>query len=154
MMLRVQIPDAMAALIERHAVEEYPDECCGMVLGKKNAPDSFTRVRRCRNVQDLYHQKDPENFPRTARTAYFIDPRELLAIDKELEKNGEEIRMIYHSHIDVGAYFSEEDVRRAMIDDEPLYPGVTYLVLSVIQSEVKDSKIFQWDDGARRFAEV
>ena len=39
--------------------------------------------------------------------------------------------MIYHSHIDAGAYFSETDRRNALIDGQPAYPEATYVVVAV-----------------------
>ena len=133
-MSKLIIPDEMLRVIHDQAEEEYPDECCGMVIGNRDDPASVTRVRRCRNVQDEYHEKDPERYPRKSKTAYLIDPMELLKIDRELRAKNEAIRVIYHSHIDVAAYFSEEDVRRALMFGEPIYPEADYLVLSVMET--------------------
>ncbi len=141
----LNIPKEMMADIYKQAKNEYPHECCGMIFGPKAEKLSLTRLRACENVQNKHHELDPETFPRTSATAYFIDPRELLAIQKETREKDEEIRIIYHSHIDVGAYFSEEDKRVATSDGEPVYPGVQYLVVSVLKGEVDDSHLFYWN---------
>lgn len=133
------------------AEREYPNECCGMIMGPLKSRDQLSRIRPCKNVQDDYHRKDPENFPRTAATAYFIDPRELLAIQRESREKSESLRVIYHSHINAGAYFSEEDVRIACQDGEPTYPGVQYLVVSVTEGKVKDHQLFVWNAEQRKF---
>ena len=91
------------------AEKEYPHECCGMIFGPEGDKAAFGRLRPCRNAQAQYHEFDPENFPRNAKTPYFIESKELLAIQKELRESQQEIRVIYHSHIEAGAYFSEED---------------------------------------------
>lgn len=152
MIKRIEIPAEMHEQIRAHAVEDYPAECCGMVFGPKS-DDSLARVRTCVNAQDKYHALDPETFPRKAKTAYFIEPLELLAIDKELSANNERIAVIFHSHIDVDAYFSEEDVRRAVSDGEPIYPGTAYLVLSVVNGKIANEKTFYWDPEQKNFVE-
>ena len=68
------------------------------------------------------HEEDPEQYPRTARDGYMIDPREQMILERSLKKEGKEIKVIYHSHPDVGAYFSEKDTffLRAIFSD-PLH---------------------------------
>ena len=145
------IPKNILENIFLQSEREYPGECCGMILGPANRPGVLSRLRPCRNVQDEYHDKDPQNFPRTSRTAYFIDPKELLAIQKEARHLNEEIRVIYHSHTDAGAYFSDEDARIALVEGEPAYPGVVYLVVSVQQGRKKEANLFSWNPKERRF---
>lgn len=138
-------------MIFTQAEQEYPHECCGMILGPQAEKEKLTRVRPCINVQDQYHGLDPKTFPRTAATAYFMDPKELLAIQKEARTAQEEIRIIYHSHVDCGAYFSEEDKRIATADGAPAYPGVHYLVVSVRDGKVADSHLFSWNPEKKDF---
>lgn len=147
----LEIPEPMLQLIYEQARQAYPQECCGVILGQQTSPDSLTRVRPCRNAQDLFHVEDPDAFPRTARTAYFIDPKELLALEKENRANDELIRVIYHSHVDAAAYFSEEDARLASAEGEPIHPGVAYLVISVVQGKPGNHQLFHWDAVQRRF---
>ena len=90
---------------------------------------------RCRNIQNELHAKDPQRYPRDARTAYYIDPKDLLRIG-ELEREGFDVAVIYHSHIDAGAYFSETDRRKALVGGEPAYPAATYVVISVVAGQV------------------
>jgi adenylyltransferase/sulfurtransferase len=152
MINRFEIPKEMLEQIYAHAIQDYPAECCGMVFSSKNE-GNLTRARTCVNAQDKYHALDPETFPRKAKTAYFIEPLELLAIEKELSANEERIAVIYHSHIDVDAYFSEEDVRRAVSDGDPIYPGTAYLVLSVVEGKIANEKTFYWDPEKKSFIE-
>lgn len=149
---RLEIPADLLDQVHTHAAKEYPSECCGMIFAPKNE-ERLSRVRPCVNAQDKYHELDPETFPRDSKTAYFIDPRELLAIEKELSANEERIAVIYHSHPDVDAYFSEEDVRRAVSDGDPIYPGTAYLVMSVIKGKLANEKIFYWDESQNKFTE-
>ena len=142
---------ARAALddILAHARATHPDECCGavLVLGGRDV------VRRFTNVQSRLHQEDPANNPRDARTAYSPEPRELFAAIRDGEAPGARLKIFYHSHTKVGAYFSGEDRARAMFGDDPAYPDVTYLVVSDARTP-GEARAFHWDDGSRDFVEV
>jgi proteasome lid subunit RPN8/RPN11 len=104
----------------------------------------------CRNIQDELHAKDPVRHPRDSRTAYFIDPKDLLTIGRQ-EAQGYRVAVIHHSHIDAGAYFSPTDKRNALIDGEPAYPGALYVVLSVVSGTVVDWNAFAWNPPVRDF---
>jgi proteasome lid subunit RPN8/RPN11 len=135
--------------IRKQAVEEYPEESCGVILARGDE----RRPLRCRNVQNDLHARDPERNPRTARTAYHIDPQDLLRIGR-LESEGFEVAVIYHSHVDAGAYFSETDRRQALLDGEPTYPGTTYLVTSVVRGRVEATTAFRWDETGHDFLPI
>ncbi len=142
----------MIQAIIQQAEKEYPQECCGILFGPAGEPGKVSTFRACRNVQDEYHKQDLKNFPRSSKTAYIIEPKELLSIQKEIRGRGESVRVIYHSHIDTGAYFSEEDARIAAPEGESAYPGVDYLVVSVTQGKAKDWNLFHWDPKTRKFS--
>jgi proteasome lid subunit RPN8/RPN11 len=132
--------------IQAQAVAEYPAESCGVVLARAGE----RKLMPCRNVQDELHARDPGRYPRDARTAYYIDPADLLRIGR-LEGEGFSVTVIYHSHIDAGAYFSETDRRNAMLGDEPSYPQATYVVTSVVAGRVDAMAAFRWDPTQRDF---
>lgn len=129
----------------------YPKECCGILLGTPSG--ERLEVRTCRNIQDDLHAEDPGSFPRDARLAYCIDPSEHLMTIAYAEKEGLVIRGFYHSHPDRDARFSHEDKNSAIAGGEPLFPGVTYLVLSVIDAGVIDVKAFVYDGRLKEFEE-
>ena len=140
------------ARIRRQSEAEYPSECCGVVLVRQGPPDERLLVP-CRNVQNELHAKDPSRHPRDARTAYHMDPRDLLRIGR-LEGDGYRVRTIYHSHIDAGAYFSETDKKNALIEGEPLYPEAAYMVLAVVEGRVVVAAAFTWKPEVRNFVPV
>jgi len=137
--------------IHLHAVEEYPYECCGIVVG--NPDDNRDNVvYRCENIQNKLHEKDPENFTRDARTAYNISALELQKLLSEAGSKGRVFKVLYHSHPEHDAYFSEEDTRMALFDGEtPIYPGTQYLVVSVYGEKVRDQALFGWNPGTKTF---
>lgn len=132
--------------IRAQAVQEYPFESCGVILTRAGE----RRLLRCRNAQNELHGRDPQRYPRDARTAYYIDPKDLLRVG-DLERQGFAVSVIYHSHVDAGAYFSETDRRQALVGGEPSYPGAVYVVTSVMAGAVEAVAAFRWDAGRRDF---
>ena len=134
------------AAIKRQAVAEYPNECCGVILVRGGE----RRHVPCRNVQDQMHARDPMTFPRTARNAYYMDPLDALRLNRLVDE-GFAFAVIYHSHPNAGAYFSETDRAQALIKGEPAYPGAAYLVLSVVGREVRALAAYRWNVERRVF---
>ena len=132
--------------IQSQAVEEYPHESCGVIMRRGGE----RKLLRCRNAQNELHARDPVRYTRDARTAYYIDPKDLLRIG-DLERQGFDVAVIYHSHVDAGAYFSETDRRQAVVAGEPAYPGAVYVVTSVVRGVVDAIAAFRWDAGRRDF---
>jgi adenylyltransferase/sulfurtransferase len=138
-----ELPRAVLDEIYAHARAGYPEEVCGLIVSEEE-------VRRCENRQNALHAEDPEHFTRDARTAYNLGPKDLFFLDKSL-RSARPVTVIYHSHVDVGAYFSEEDARAAAPDGELLYP-VEYVVIDVRADGVREAKRFRFEGGA--FVEV
>jgi proteasome lid subunit RPN8/RPN11 len=145
----VAVTPAELQAIRAHAVQDYPSESCGVVLVREGE----RRLLRCRNAQNDLHAKDPARYPRDARTAYYIDPLDLLRIGR-LESEGFTIAVIYHSHVDAGAYFSETDKKRALVGGAPAYPEATYVVASVRDRRGEGLAAFRWDPEQRDFVSV
>lgn len=139
-----------------HARETYPEECCGFLIGPSDST-IIDEVRRCMNEQNRYHALDPARFPRTARIAYYLGGKDLRFLMQSIETT-RPVKIIYHSHIDVGSYFSAEDIRAALgrePDDtaEPLYP-VDHIVIDAQAKHVGGAKLFRWDRSQRAFVQV
>jgi proteasome lid subunit RPN8/RPN11 len=96
------LPDELNQ-IKAQAEAEYPAECCGVLLVRRGA-EADRLLLPCRNIQDELHASDPVRHPRDSRTAYFIDPKDLLTIGRR-EGQGYGVAVIYHSHIDAGRLF-------------------------------------------------
>jgi proteasome lid subunit RPN8/RPN11 len=144
-------PEALAAIYE-HARRDYPNECCGIVFGARDGA-AASRVRPCANMQDQLHAADPAANPRTARTAYSLGAADLLALGKSL-RGPEPAKIIYHSHVDVGAYFSDTDQAVAQMDGEPTFGGVEYVVVDVRADGAREAAQFAWDPASKRYVEV
>lgn len=97
----------MSFEIPRHFVEaildqsraEYPDEACGVILG----PLGSGRATRIKPMINAAHSP----------TFYEFDPKDLLALYRNLDELDEEIVVIYHSHTETEAYPSRTDIAYA-----------------------------------------
>lgn len=133
--------------IAQQAADEYPGECCGVLVR------DGVRLRSVpfENIQDKLHALDPERFTRTSRTAYNMNTLKLERLRSE-----QDLRVIYHSHVDCDAYFSEEDVRGATAPDtgEPVMPGVDYLVMSIYDRTPRAANLFRYSAATGRYEKV
>lgn len=136
--------------ISRHAIETFPEECCGVILFNGQNDE----VRRCTNVQNKLHALDPETYPRDATIAYAIDPKELEAILREARSTGAKIKAFYHSHPGHEAYFSQEDKAFACPFGEPTYPESAQIVISIYDGVVKRIAAYGWAEEKRDFVEI
>jgi len=141
--------DAMIA----HAEREFPFECCGFVIGDG---DDTEEVRPIANIQNRKHGEDPAAFPRDARTAFLMEPREHLAVMNEVDRRKLGLRAVYHSHPDHDAYFSATDRAQACSFDpsEPDYPDTIYIVMSVRAGKFVRAAAFGWDPEKKEFSEM
>jgi proteasome lid subunit RPN8/RPN11 len=120
--------------VYRLAIEQYPHECCGLILQQG--------IRPCTNIQNQLHQSDSINYPRTATTAFTFSAIDALFLSRNIHSENP-VKIIYHSHPDVGAYFSHTDKTNALYEGQPIYP-VDHLVIDVQNRSVICSKIFRF----------
>ena len=132
----------------------YPEEGCGLVLRDAQGQVS---VLCCENMANKYHAVDPETYPRTARDFYMVNPMEFV----RAQRRGDEIVAVFHSHPDVGDYFSAEDAAGATLPRlspqeplQPAYPGTGYLVVSVRQGRADHATLFEFDGEGEEFRGV
>jgi [CysO sulfur-carrier protein]-S-L-cysteine hydrolase len=124
--------------------ESAPErEACGFVVARGEALE----VVPVANVADRYHARDPERFPRTSRESYLMDPRAQLRLMEDLDRSGGRVAAIWHSHVELGAYFSAKDRADALEDGVPLVPGAEYLVVGVRAGRAAELKRFVFRDG-------
>ena len=147
--MKFTISSSLFDEIAAHALASFPEECCGLVVER----DSELQVQRVTNIQNEKHDKDPEAFPRTARTAYSMGP-EAAPILVAHGRGDLTVRAFYHSHPQHDAYFSDEDKLQATVWDEPSYPDAAQIVVSVYDGAIKETKAFQWSEGERDFVEI
>ena len=130
------------------------EESCGLLTGPAAEPLLVDAIVPMENRANKLHKLDPETYPRTGRMYFDLDPLKFERNVREGEGSGRPVKVLYHSHLDVGAYFSETDAQAAtMGGDAPTY-DLAYLVTSVRAGAVDDRKLFIWDPEAKRFVET
>jgi proteasome lid subunit RPN8/RPN11 len=108
--MTLQISQAIINAILEQSRVEYPDECCGVILGKIGSD----KPERLKPMINAAHSP----------TFYEFDSKDLLALYRELDDNDEEIVVIYHSHTETQAYPSRTDISYAS------EPGAHYVLVS------------------------
>ena len=108
--MTLQISQAIVNAILEQSRVEYPDECCGVILGKIGSD----KPERLKPMINAAHSP----------TFYEFDSKDLLALYRELDDNDEEIVVIYHSHTETQAYPSRTDISYAS------EPGAHYVHVS------------------------
>ncbi len=136
---------------EARAAYARDEESCGLLVGPASDAPLLDGIVPMENRANKLHALDPESYPRTGRTYFDINP---LIFERELrdrEAKGQPVKVLYHSHLDVGAYFSETDAAVATLGGAEPAHDVAYLVTSVRKGEVDDHKLFVWDEASRAF---
>jgi [CysO sulfur-carrier protein]-S-L-cysteine hydrolase len=146
------IPASVLADLEAHALECYPSESCGFVFGPADDPARLDASRREENEADKYHRLDPDTFPRTSRTYFKINELRAARTLDEAAAAGRPLKVIYHSHCDAGAYFSDEDAATFASGGELMWP-CAFIVISVVEGQVKDRKLWVHEPGTDGFRE-
>jgi [CysO sulfur-carrier protein]-S-L-cysteine hydrolase len=109
--------------IVAHARRDHPDEACGVVAGPAGSE------RPTRMVPMLNAARSP--------TFYEFDSQDLLRLYQEMEANGEEPIVIYHSHTATEAYPSRTDVSFAA------EPGAHYVLVSTRDPDGQEFRSFR-----------
>lgn len=106
-------PEAWETMVA-HAQATFPDECCGVMVGKID--DDQKQVTTAIALENAYKGKQEDR--------YEIRPEDLLAADKNARALGLDLIGIFHSHPDCDAYFSKTDLENSC-------PWYSFVVLSI-----------------------
>jgi [CysO sulfur-carrier protein]-S-L-cysteine hydrolase len=121
------ISAGLQAKILAHARADHPDEACGIIAG----PAGSDRPERF--VSMLNAERSP--------TFYRFDSLEQLKVWREMDKQGEEPVVIYHSHTATEAFPSRTDISYAM------EPGAHYVLVSTRDPDRDEFRSFRIVDG-------
>jgi [CysO sulfur-carrier protein]-S-L-cysteine hydrolase len=122
----VRIPQPIVDEIVAHALEEAPNECCGLIGGSDGEARTIHRARN--------------EFESPLR--YNVHPADLFRINEEIEAAGDQIAGIYHSHTRSEAWPSQTDVNLASG-----WPDPVYLICSVLDPDEPVVRGFRLRDG-------
>src|ERR1700685_1332543 len=119
-MLRIAYTDYEALRV--HGEETYPNECCGVLLGK-NLPGEGDGAAAVNHVQQIVRAGNTRTD--SAHNRYNIAPQELVKIQRQARGLGLDIVGFYHSHPDHPAMWSQTDFAEAH------WVGCSYIITEV-----------------------
>ena len=122
-----------AGEIFRYLEQHYPHEACGVFFGRRGESDQVTGIRPIPNLNT-----------ERAHDRFEMDPRELLAAEKEARAQGLSIIGVYHSHPDHPARPSTTDLERAWGD-------LTYMIVSVREGKVAEWTCWLFNEVEKEF---
>jgi proteasome lid subunit RPN8/RPN11 len=135
----LQVSPQLLTQICRHAEQAYPDECCGLLMGRLDTADHkiLVEVLPTENAWDEETAKTFESLETsekpltTTERRYTIAPEVLLNAQKQGRECQLSIIGIYHSHPNHAAIPSEFDRVCAWL-------GYSYIIVSVQQGKATD----------------
>lgn len=114
-MREIRLSPGLSAKIIEQCRHEYPDETCGLLIGK--------RTGLCTHVMQLYPVANVASSDQK-RHFYQMDARGILNAQKYADQNGLEILGVYHSHPDHPAEPSQTDLKLA-------WEELSYLIIEI-----------------------
>ena len=112
----ISVPSNFVDEMIEHAVQENPNECCGILAGKDGLISALYRARN--------------STPSPYR--YVMDPKDLMNAEKTSDELGQGLMAFYHSHTHSPAYPSETDTRMAV---ESGWVDFCYVLVSLEKEE-------------------
>lgn len=134
--MRAQVRNTAWAAVEAHARQGYPQEVCGVLLGRAGETLQVQEAHPCSN----------RNVER-AQDRYLIDPLQQMRFERDGRRRGLDVVGYFHSHPDHPALPSQTDL-------ELSWENLLYLIVSVRHGKVVEAKAWQRAGGQKSFAEV
>jgi proteasome lid subunit RPN8/RPN11 len=126
----MKISRALLSQIHAHLEAGYPNEACGVLLGRDGV---VTEVVPAGNQRTD-----------SARNRYLIDPLAYMKIERDADRRGLQLLGIYHSHPDVPAIPSQFDLEHA-------WPNLSYLIVSVAKGKAVETNSWLLSEDRSRF---
>jgi proteasome lid subunit RPN8/RPN11 len=146
----LRLSQSQSDQIRQHSAREYPNECCGILLGRADGEDKEVReVVPLKNLRQdaaeaekLLPLESPEL--ESERNRFLIDPRDQIRVEKEARAKSLDVVGYYHSHPDHPA-------RPSNYDREHAWPWYSYVIVSVQRGEPRDLTSWVLTDDRERF---
>ena len=144
--LTIELPQAGADAIRRHGERGFPLEVCGALGGEVR--DGRWRVARSLEATNAWAELGlaPED-PAGTERRFAIEPKWILAVERELRNDDLEIVGFYHSH-------PNHPARPSAADRRYLWPRVVQMICSVYEGQADSLTAWYQGDEAGPFDEV
>jgi proteasome lid subunit RPN8/RPN11 len=133
------LPTSLFTRIEQEGVAAFPNECCGVLIGRDDVATNRRIVEQLKPLTNSFEAV--EQYHR-----FRLDPLEYIQADKEAAALGKTILGFYHSHPDHPARPSEYDRQHA-------WPFYSYVIVSIMNR--KPALMTSWvlDEATEQFGE-
>jgi proteasome lid subunit RPN8/RPN11 len=121
----IRIRAGVLEAVIRHARQDVPLECCGLLLGEGSLIEVCIPTRNAR----------------ASETAYLVDPAEHFAALRRARREGRAIIGAYHSHPKSAAAPSPTDLVEAHD------PDLLYVIVSLAVTASPDVRGYRLEDG-------
>ena len=130
---------AIAEQIEREGVSAYPNECCGILIGRdvgnQRIVDRLVPMKNVFDAGEQYHR-------------FSIDPLALAAADEQAVSEWRAVLGFYHSHPDHPARPSEYDRTHV-----PPWNFYSHVIVAIHNAKPVDMTCWRMDEQTEQFAE-
>jgi proteasome lid subunit RPN8/RPN11 len=116
-------------IIEKHGLEDYPDECCGFLYG---AEGDFRVIQEAKPVLNKVTENRKRRFE--------ISPQDYLLAERYAIENDLTLLGVYHSHPNHPAVPSIHDLEQAV-------PFFSYIIISVSDNRIKSLRSWQLQES-------
>ena len=132
----LQVTTSHDQAIRAHAATDYPNECCGFLVGYIGG-DAVTVIRTvpAANLRDD-----------SPRNRFEIDPGDFVKTDRAARADGFGVVGFYHSHPDAPARPSE-------FDREHAWTGYCYVIVSVQAGQPQEMRNWRLGGDGEAFTE-
>ena len=130
----IRLTEAHLEAIRAHGVQEFPHECCGVILGDVEAGVKIVReLRPLSNVHEEGHER-----------RYLISPDEMFALLQEERRTKRKILGFYHSH-------PNHPAQPSVYDRDWATSWYTYIIVSILDGKPDALTSWQLDDDRQNF---
>lgn len=124
--------------VSDHSEAEYPNECCGLLVGhfSQNGLKTVVEIRRILNARER----------EAKHHRFLIPPEEFLLAERQAAEKGLDVVGFYHSHPDHPAVPSQYDLEHA-------WPAFSYIVVAVRDGRAREVRSWELQPDRTAFSE-
>jgi len=122
--------------IRRHGEKTYPEECCGVILGKAEGRGQKT-IARLIPIDNAKNMEEKHN-------RFLITPDDVMQAELTARAYEQDVIGFYHSHPDHPAEPSAFDLDHAL-------PFYSYIIVSIEKGKAKKLTSWEMENDRSRF---
>ncbi|MBA3712286.1 MAG: M67 family metallopeptidase [Pyrinomonadaceae bacterium] len=138
----IELNEQQESEIRKHGEQEYPHECCGLLIGRI-ADEGRTRI-----VEETYPVANAWGGEGERHHRMLIKPEDYMRAERSFRDRGIGVIGNYHSHPDHPAVPSEFDLKNLAP-----WPTMSYIVVSVREGKTVDVRSWELEADGTRFNE-